>query len=265
MKLFDTHSHLNDPEFSEDLNDAITRMKAAGVISTVVVGDATNDGSDVLTLLRTEPCLFGAYGLHPHNADQWNDQVEARIIRMASVPGIVALGEIGLDYHYDFSPRETQKQFFVHQLELASELNQPVILHIREAHGDAWNILTEHLKRGLKLRGIMHCYGGSLESAFEYVKMGLYISFSGSLTFKNAPNLVRCAKELPLDRILIETDSPYMAPVPLRGRRNEPAFVRYVCEKLAEIRGISPEAAAEATFENALKAYGIKGATKCTI
>ena len=143
---------------------------------------------------------------------------------------------------------------------MASELNKPTILHIREAHGDAWEILNAHLKRGLKLQGIMHCYGGSLESALEYVRMGLYISFSGSLTFKNAPNLVRCAAGLPLDRILIETDSPYMAPVPLRGRRNEPAFVRYVCDKLAQIKGITPEAAAEATYENALNVYCIKGA-----
>ncbi len=259
MKLFDTHSHLNDPKFADDLDDTLSRMKEAGVVSTVIVGDASSDGKDVLSLMRAHSNLYGAYGLHPHDADKWNDEIEERVIRMSSAPGIVALGEIGLDYHYDFSPRETQKQVFIRQLELASELNTPVILHIREAHGDAWEILTEHLKRGLKLRGIMHCYGGSLESALEYVKMGLYISFSGSLTFKNAPNLVRCAAGLPLERILIETDSPYMAPVPLRGKRNEPAFVRHVCDKLAQIRGISTEAAAEATYENALKVYDIKG------
>ena len=255
MKLFDTHCHINDPKFDTDRAEVVARMREAGVERAVVVGDAQNDGSDVLSLLNEYGFLYGAYGLHPHEADAWSEEVKQRVADMMAKSRIVALGEIGLDYHYDFSPRETQKAVFLAQLELAHELNKPVILHIREAHGDAYEILSGCIKRGLKLRGIMHCYGGSLESAQEYIKMGFYISFSGSLTFKNAPILTRCAENLPLERLLIETDCPYMAPVPLRGRRNEPAYVKYVCEKLAEIRRIDPEEAALATWENGIRVF----------
>ena len=259
MQLFDSHCHINDPAFDEDRAQVIARMRDAGIVKAVVVGSAENDGADVLSLLGTEAFLYGAYGLHPHNADLYSKHVEERIVSLMAKDKIQALGEIGLDYHYDFSPRETQKQVFARQLELASELDKPVVMHIREAHGDAYEILSAHLKKGLRLRGVMHCFGGSLESAQEYLRMGLFISFSGSLTFKNAPNLTRCAIGLPLDRILIETDSPYMSPVPLRGRRNEPANVLYVCQKLAELKEISPEEAAQQTYLNALSAFDIGG------
>ena len=259
MKLFDSHCHINDPAFDEDRAEVLSRMHESGIVKAVVVGSAENDGADVLRLLGSEACLYGAYGLHPHNADLYSAQVEDAIVSMMAQPKMEALGEIGLDYHYDFSPRDTQKRVFARQLELASELDKPVVMHIREAHGDAYEILSAHLKKGLKLRGVMHCFGGSLESAQEYVRMGLYISFSGSLTFKNAPNLTRCAIGLPLDRILIETDSPYMSPIPLRGRRNEPANVFYVCQKLAELKEISPEEAAQQTYLNALTAFDIGG------
>ncbi len=259
MKLFDSHCHINDPAFDEDRAKVLSRMHESGIVKAVVVGSAENDGADVLRLLGSEAFLYGAYGLHPHNADLYSAQVEDAIVSMMAKPKMQALGEIGLDYHYDFSPRDTQKRVFARQLELASELDKPVVMHIREAHGDSYEILSTHLKKGLKLRGVMHCFGGSLESAQEYVRMGLYISFSGSLTFKNAPNLTRCAIGLPLDRILIETDSPYMSPVPLRGRRNEPANVLYVCQKLAELKEISPEEAAQQTYLNALTAFDIGG------
>ena len=257
MKLFDTHCHINDRQFDEDRSEVIARMKECGIEKAVVVGDACNDGSDVLTLSSNHSFLYAAYGLHPHDADQWSEEIKHRIAEKLSEPKIVALGEIGLDYHYDFSPRETQKTVFSKQLALAHELNKPVILHIREAHGDAYEMLTQGRKQGLSIRGIMHCYGGSLESALEYSRMGLYISFSGSLTFKNTPNLTRVAQYVPLDKMLIETDSPYMAPVPLRGRRNEPAYVRYVCEKIAQIRHMNTEEIAEITFQNALNVFEI--------
>ena len=255
MKLFDTHCHLNDAKFDMDRDDVINRMHEGGIERAVVVGDATNDGSDVIGLARENDFLFAAYGLHPHDAAKWTDDVRTRIGEVMAMKKVVALGEIGLDYHYDFSRRETQKDVFLQQLSLAHELHKPVIMHIREAHGDAYEILKTAEKRGLSFKGIMHCYGGSLESANEYIKMGLYISFSGSLTFKNTPILTRVAANIPLDRILIETDSPYMAPVPLRGRRNEPSFVSYVCQKLAEIRGMDASYIAETTYQNGLRAF----------
>ena len=255
MKLFDTHCHINDPKFDEDRPDVIARMRENGIERAVVVGDATNDGNDVLSLTADHDFLFGAYGLHPHDAEHWSPEIGLRVAGMMSGKKIVALGEIGLDYHYDLSPRDIQKSVFSRQLELAHELDKPVIMHIREAHGDAYDILKNAFKRGIRVRGVMHCFGGSLESANEYIRMGLYISFSGSLTFKNTPILTRVAENIPLERILIETDSPYMSPVPLRGRRNEPSYVKYVCEKLAQIRNMDTEEVAKITYDNGLRAF----------
>lgn len=257
MKLFDTHCHINDEKFYADREDTINRMLDAGVSRAVVIGDAKLDGSDVITLTDTHDFLYGAYGLHPHEADAWDDSVSDRISSLMSRKKMIALGEIGLDYHYDFSDRETQKKVFRAQLMLGYELGKPVVLHIREAHGDAYEIMHDLFLKGCLPRGIMHCFGGSLESAQEYVRMGYYISFSGSLTFKNAPNLVRAAENLPLDRILIETDCPYMTPVPLRGKRNEPAFIRHTCEKLASIRNIPADELSEITYNNAVLAFGL--------
>ena len=171
-------------------------------------------------------------------------------------PKAVALGEIGLDYHYDLSPRETQRQVFNEQLDMAFRLDKPVILHIREAHGDATDMLTARWKAGRLPRGVMHCYTGSWESARQYLAMGLYISFSGAVTFKNAPKLSEVAKNMPLDRILVKTDCPYMAPVPMRGKRNEPAFVAHTCAFVAKLRGMAPDALAEITFANAASIFG---------
>lgn len=256
MQLFDTHCHINDEKFDSDRAEVLSRMREAGVEKAVVIGDAVSDGKDVISLTQDPSgILYGAYGLHPHEADSWTEETESRIRSVLSHPRMVALGEIGLDYHYDLSARETQKSVFARQLEIARDLDKPAVLHIREAHGDAYEIMNSLFRKGALPRGIMHCFGGSLESALEYVKMGYYISFSGSLTFKNAPNLVRAARELPMDRLLIETDCPYMSPVPMRGKRNEPAFVLYTCEKLAQIKALSADEVARICFENALKAF----------
>ena len=258
MKLFDTHCHINDERFNEDRPDVIARMHDAGILNAVVVGDLSADNSDIFTLTRENGFLYSAFGLHPQDADKWSASLREKLIREMSMEKVVALGEIGLDYYYETSPRDKQKEVFREQLVMAYELQKPVILHIRDAHGDAYDILSDCVKRGNMPRGIMHCYTGSLESAKEYIKMGLYISFSGSLTFKNAPKLSLCAAELPLEKLLIETDCPYMAPVPMRGKRNEPAFVQYVCEKLASVRGISVDEAAEATYNNARTVFNLK-------
>ncbi len=255
MRLFDTHCHINDERFSEDRSEVILRMHEEGVARAVVVADGTKPIDEVYRLSQENDFLYAASGVHPHDASAYTDECEKNLIEWMKLEKVVALGEIGLDYHYDLSPRDVQKEVFAHQLDLAFTLKKPVILHIREAHGDATDILTHQARAGRMPSGIMHCYTGSWESAKTYLDMGLFISFSGSLTFKNAPKLTEVCKNAPLDRLLVETDCPYMAPVPLRGRRNEPAYVKYVLLKLAEIRGIDPEYAAEETYKNGLAAF----------
>ena len=170
---------------------------------------------------------------------------------------VAALGEIGLDYYYETSPREVQREVFDRQLELAWTLGKPVILHIREAHGDATDILTARERAGRLPAGVMHCYTGSWESAKTYLRMGLYISFTGAVTFKNAPKVWEVAEKMPLDRLLVETDCPYMAPVPMRGKRNEPAFVAYTARRIAELRGMDEDALAIAAWENGCRLFGL--------
>ena len=255
MRLFDTHCHINDERFNEDRDEVILRMHEENIARAVVVADGTKPIDEVYALTQNHPFLYCASGVHPHDASHYSEETEKNLIKWMSLSKVVALGEIGLDYHYDLSPRDTQLAVFERQLSLAYELKKPVILHIREAHGDATDILTRHYKNGTLPRGIMHCYTGSWESAKAYLDMGLFISFSGSLTFKNAPKLTEVCKNAPLDRLLVETDCPYMAPVPLRGRRNEPAYVKHVLLKLAEIKEIDPELAAEQTYLNGLRAF----------
>ena len=257
MRLFDTHCHLNDGRFAEDREAVLSRMEEAGVELAVVVGDASNEEDPVFELARTNGGLYAASGLHPHDADKWSEELARRLEADLVREQAVALGEIGLDYHYDFSPRETQKAVFDMQLEMAYRLSLPAILHIREAHGDATEILGARARRGRLPCCVMHCYSGSWESAKGYLDMGMYISFSGSLTFKNAPRLTEVCRNMPLDRLLVETDCPYMAPVPLRGRRNEPAYVEHTARKAAQIREMDPEELALAALENGLRFFRI--------
>ena len=257
MRLFDTHCHIADPAFDEDRGDVIARMKEAGVELALIVDDAKAEAQSAFALAEDHPGFYAATGLHPHDASCWSDEVMARIIEWMAHPKAVALGEIGLDYHYDLSPREKQREVFDAQLQMALEMDKPVILHIREAHGDATDIMSTRARRGALPRGVMHCYTGSWESAKTYLDMGLYISFSGSVTFKNAPKLWEVAKNLPPDRILVETDCPYMAPVPLRGRRNEPAFVAHTARRVAELRGEDPDDFARQALKNGCRLFGI--------
>ena len=257
MRLFDTHAHITDERFDEDRQGVIDRLREAGVELMLLVGDASKEEQPVYPLAEAYPDFYAATGLHPHDASAWSPEVRERIVRWMAHPKSVALGEIGLDYHYDLSPREVQRSVFEEQLDMAYELNKPVILHIREAHGDATDILTARMKAGRMPRGVMHCYTGSWESAKQYLSMGLYVSFSGAVTFKNAPKLSEVAVNLPLDRILVETDCPYMAPVPMRGKRNEPAFVAYTAAKIAQLRGMDEAEFALAALENGRKLFGI--------
>jgi len=257
MRLFDTHAHITDERFDEDRQQVIERLAEAGVELMLLVGDGSKEEQPVYPLAEQHPNFYAATGVHPHDASAWNAEARERIVRWMAHPKSVALGEIGLDYHYDLSPRDIQRQAFAEQLDLAYELHKPVILHIREAHGEATDILTAQVKAGRMPAGVMHCYTGSWESAKQYLNMGLYISFSGAVTFKNAPKLAEVAVNLPADRILVETDCPYMAPVPMRGKRNEPAFVAYTAAKIAELRGEDEAAFALQALENGRRLFGI--------
>lgn len=258
MLLFDTHCHINDEQFDSDRAETVKRMQAAGVARAVVVGDGARDPMSAFRLAEEYDFLYATAGVHPHDASLWTNEHEQKITDWMRLDKAVALGEIGLDYHYDLSPRNEQKDVFSKQLDLAYQLDKPVILHIREAHGDATDILLSQARSGRMPRGIMHCFTGSWESAKTYLSLGLYVSLSGAVTFKNAPKLTTVAENLPLDRILIETDCPYMAPVPMRGQRNEPAYVRYTLEKIASIRGMDADELARITFENGCRIFNIE-------
>ena len=261
MRLFDTHCHIADEKFDEDRAEMIARFLDAGVARALVVADPREEAPNqekVFALVDQCDFLYGAIGVHPHNASGWDADAEATVRRYLAHPRCRLLGEIGLDYHYDLSPRDIQRQVFDIQLDMAFELGVPVQLHIREAHGDCLDMLRSRAKAGRMPAGIMHCYTGSWESAKIYLDLGLYISLSGAVTFKNAPKLAEVAVNVPADRLLIETDCPYMAPVPLRGRRNEPAFLAHTFTKVAGLRGASPDALAEQLWRNSCAALRVE-------
>ena len=261
MKIFDTHCHIADPAFDEDRAEVIARFRESGVCRANVVADPCEEEPNqekVFSLVEKYDFLCASIGAHPHNASRYDAAAERTILEYLNHPKCRLLGEIGLDYHYDLSPREVQREVFDRQLELAYERQVPVQLHIREAHGDCMDMLRSRLAAGRMPAGVMHCYTGSWEAAKVYLDAGLYISLSGALTFKNAPKLQEVCRNVPADRLLIETDCPYMAPVPLRGRRNEPAFITHTLAKAAQLREISPERMAEQLYANALRIFGLR-------
>ena len=252
MNVFDTHCHLYDERFDEDREQAYARMLAAGVKRCVCVGCDVPTSRLSIAFAQAHPGVWATAGVHPQEAKDAGPGYLDELRGMLRQDRVAALGEIGLDYYYELSPRDVQKRVMAEQIDLALEMDVPVIFHIRDAHGD----MVEHLRSRSRLpAGIMHCFSGSPEMAREYVKMGFYISFTGTVTFKKAPHLQQAAMEVPLDRLLVETDSPYLSPEPKRGQRNEPANVIYTLEKLAELRGLSPEEMARVTWENACAVY----------
>lgn len=254
MRVFDTHCHLDDEKFNEDREDACQRMLDAGVARCVCVGSDLASSRRCLDLAHSHEAVYAAAGVHPHEAKDAPADYLDTLRSMLSQPRAVALGEIGLDYYYDLSPRDVQKRVMEEQVDLAIQLGKLVIFHIRDAHGDMVDFF-----RGRKTlpQGIIHCFSGSPEIAAEYVKMGFYISFAGPLTFKKAPHLWATAELVPMDRLLVETDSPYLAPEPMRGRRNEPANVVWTLKKLAALRNLPEEEMARVTWDNACRIYGL--------
>lgn len=252
MRVFDTHCHYDDERFNDDREEAYRRMLDAEVKRCVCVGSDLASSRRCMEIAASHEAVYAAVGVHPHEAkDAPADYLDA-LTRMLAQERVTALGEIGLDYYYDLSPRDVQKRVMAEQVDLAVALDVPVIFHIRDAHGE----MVDFFRSRKQLpSGIIHCFSGSPEIAREYVKMGFYISFAGPLTFKKAPHLQSAAREVPLDRVLVETDSPYLAPEPKRGRRNEPANVVYTLAKLAELRQLSVEEMAEITWRNACAVY----------
>jgi TatD DNase family protein len=250
--LFDTHAHLDDRRYDNDRVQIIENLNKAGV---GLVMHATADLEEIPDAIRTAekyPFIYASAGVHPHYADKMNEERFAALEAYLSHPKVKAVGEIGLDYHYKDTQRDAQQIWFERQMQLAADHRLPVIVHDREAHADCMKIV-----RKFNNKGVFHSYSGSAEMAKELLNLGWYISFSGVVTFKNARGLLDVVRSVPLDRILIETDCPYLSPEPHRGKRNEPAYVRFVAQKIAELKGLTFEEVAAATTENAKTLFGI--------
>lgn len=251
----DSHAHLNDAAFQGDLPRTIEKAREAGVGAILVVGYDLASSRLAVQLAEQHHGLWAAAGIHPHDAKTWNEELEVGLGELLNHEKVVAVGEIGLDYHYLYSSREEQQLAFRAQLRLAEKVEKPFIIHNREAHQDTIAILKDE-KIG-PAGGVMHCFSGSLETARECLRLGLYLSFAGPLTFSNAAKLREVAAALPLGKLMIETDAPYLTPAPFRGERNEPARVGLVGEKLAAIKGLEVQQVMAATSENTSRLFKI--------
>ncbi|MGN0460423.1 MAG: TatD family hydrolase [Ruminococcus sp.] len=250
--IFDAHCHYDDEWFDNDRAELIEKLPSRGVCGVVTNATDLKNVNLVLELSEKFSYVYGTVGIHPECLENLPDDYLDRVAEISKNEKIVAIGEIGLDYHWDI-PKDAQMKVVKEQLTLANDLDMPVVFHDREAHGDTMELLRKY-----KPKGLLHCYSGSTEMLKEVIKLGMYISLGGVVTFKNARVPVEVAKEVPLDRLLLETDAPYLAPVPYRGKRNDSSLIPYVAEKIAEIRGISPQELINITTENAKRMYGIK-------
>jgi TatD DNase family protein len=255
LLLFDTHVHLNAEQFNEDVEEVIERAKEAGVEYMVVVGFDRPTINRALELVEKYDFLYASVGWHPVDAIDMEEEDLQWIEELASHPKVVAIGEMGLDYHWDKSPKSVQQEVFRKQIQLAKRVKLPIVIHNREATQDIVDILREESAQ--EVGGIMHCFSGSAEVAQQCIDMNFYISLGGPVTFKNAKKPKEVAKEIPLDNMLVETDCPFLAPHPYRGKRNEPAYVRLVAQQIAEIKEISVEEVEEITTKNAKRLFGI--------
>jgi len=251
--LIDSHAHLQDREYKNDLDQVLARAARAGVDTIICIGFDFSASQKAVELANRNKNIYATVGIHPHDAKTLDEQILEKLYNLALNPKVVAIGEIGLDYYRNLSPVEQQKKAFVEQIKLAQEINKPVVVHDRDAHQDVLDIIKRE-KAGIN-GGIMHCYSGQLPLAVELVKEGFYISFAGPLTFKNAKKSHEVAQKINLDRILIETDCPYLTPEPFRGKRNEPAHVKLVAQKLAEIRNLEFEEIADITSSNTKRVF----------
>jgi len=255
--LADAHAHLDLPEILPDQEEVLTRARAAGVALIINVGIGVKNSRQVLKTAHRYPEVFATVGVHPHGVGSLKEEDLESLTPLAADPKVVAVGEIGLDFYRRRAPEEVQRLWFRRQLEWALVLNKPMVVHTREATAETLKILQEY--RGRLPGGVMHCFGGSLAEAHSFLDLGLYLSFSGTLTYPKAGPLREVARRLPLDRLLVETDCPYLPPQPWRGKRNEPAYVTATAKELAAVRGLSLEEAAQQTWTNTLAAFDLNG------
>ncbi len=254
--FFDSHAHIDGEKFDRDRDLVLSRAKENGIDYIMNPGADFESSVRAVNLAQEYEMVYAAVGIHPHDAASLDDSLLMMIEALTKKPKVQAIGEIGLDFHYDFSPRDTQRHWFVEQLRLARRLKLPVIVHDREANQETFDTLRK--EQVFETGVLMHCYSGSAELAKQYVKLGGYISIAGPVTFKNSRKLIEVVEAVPLERLMIETDSPYLTPEPFRGKRNESLYVKYICEKIAQIKGIDITEAAEATTKNAKEYFKIK-------
>ncbi len=251
--FFDSHAHYNAEAFSEDRDALLASLSENGISAVVNIGDNLAASRDCIRMAEKYPFVYAAVGVHPESAGEVSSEALRTLEEMAAHEKAVAIGEIGLDYYYDDVPRDVQRTAFRQQLLLAKRLGMPVVIHDREAHGDCLQILKEE---GIT-KGVMHCFSGSVEFMREVVRLGMHVALGGVVTYKNARHTVDVAREVPLDRLLLETDCPYLSPAPNRGKRNSSLNLKYTAEKIAEIRGIDVGTLAALTTENAKRLFGI--------
>lgn len=254
--LVDSHAHLDMPQFNGDRQEVIERAANGGVERIITMGTDLDSSLTALDLAQKYEIVYAAVGYHPHNAKECDRKDLDRLARVASEPKIVAWGEIGLDFFRKLSPPDEQLSVFSHQLDIADDLELPVIIHDREAHEDVYALLKKLGKK--KKRGVIHCFSGDSVLAEKFMELGFYISIPGTVTYKKASQIKEVARDMPLERMLVETDAPFLAPVPKRGKRNEPAFVTYTAMEIARIRKLEFEEVAGATAQNTKDLFAIK-------
>lgn len=251
--IFDSHAHYTDKAFNDDRENMLGSLRESGICGVINCGADIESSVFSVELANKYDYIYAACGIHPEEADKIPENYIEILKNLARNEKCVAIGEIGLDYYWRQDTKEKQKELFEKQILLSKELDLPIIVHDREAHGDTLEILKKH-----KPKGVLHCFSGSPETAEEILKLGMYIGLGGALTFKNARKAVEVAEMLPSDRLLLETDCPYMAPVPFRGKRNYSGYIPYIAEKVAEIKGIDPQTVLDITSENAKKLFDLK-------
>lgn len=253
--IFDTHAHYDDKQFDGDRDELLNSMASMGVNTIVNVGASFNGCRRALELAGKYPFMYAAVGIHPDEVGFLNEDTFAELKEWCRDDKVVAVGEIGLDYYWDTEPRDLQKKWFVRQLELAREMGLPVNIHSRDAAEDTFRIIKEHAEG---IPGIIHCFSGSRELASEYVKLGFYIGVGGVVTFKNGKKLKQVVEEISLSNIVLETDCPYLAPEPYRGKRNHSGYIKYVAQEVARLKGVTYEEVIKETEKNAKEVYGLK-------
>lgn len=255
IELIDTHAHLDFKSFANDFPEVVLRAKEAGLINIINIASTPESNKDIIKLVNENDFFYGTLGIHPHDSKLANDFWYNYIKKNLTHNRIVAIGEIGLDFHYDHSPKNIQKTVFRSMINIAKENKLPIIIHDREAHKDTMDILIE--EKAYEIGGVFHCFSGDSDFAKKVLDLGFYISITGVVTYKNAKNIQQVVKDIPLNRLLIETDCPFLTPEPFRGKRNEPSYVSYVAQKIADLKGVSIEVISIETTKNAKALFKI--------